>query len=68
MNRLDNNWKYCKVRFETAYWLMENEYEAYKLTEEYGFNSKEYRKYCFRTYKISEKDWVKILELFEEEQ
>jgi hypothetical protein len=58
-------WKNCKVKCETTYWLMFNDgYDIYKLIELYNINDKRVKVATKNKYNISNKEWKEILKIY----
>jgi hypothetical protein len=57
-------WKVCPAKIDTALFHIENDYDCYKLIDECGFDSKNVKNYAKNTFKLTEKEWKKVVELY----
>jgi hypothetical protein len=67
-NRNIKEWKKCKAKVDTTYWLMFNDYDIYKLIEEYSIRDKKVIDAVKKTYNITNKQWEEILEIYENDE
>jgi hypothetical protein len=56
-------WNSCKAKIDTTYWLIFNDYDIYKLIDEYSFEDDRVIDAVKAKYFITIKDWEGILEL-----
>jgi hypothetical protein len=63
---MNKTWKNCPVRVNTAYWLLSNEYEIYKMIEKKG-GLKGNKTLFKKELKITDKDWEEMLIMEQEE-
>lgn len=57
-------WKKCKAKTDTTYWLMFNDYDIYKLIELYHINDKRVKDAIKNKYNITNKEWEEILKIY----
>jgi formylmethanofuran dehydrogenase subunit A len=55
----NNTWKKCPVRANTAYWLIGNDYEIYKMVQNGGL--KRNKIFVIKQLKITDKDWEQMM-------
>lgn len=58
-------WKQCSVRAQTAYYLMKDDIDTYKLIEQKTIYK--VKTYLKKNYKITDKDYLQIVKWYEED-
>jgi len=57
-------WKVCPAKIHTALFHIENDYECDKVIYTDGFDNKYVKNYAKNTFKLTEKEWKKVVELY----
>ena len=63
-NHNRKQWNSCKAKIVTTQWLIFNDYDIYKLIENYSFEDDRVKDAVKAKYFFTEKDWEGILELY----
>ena len=66
-NRNRKEWRNCRVKIETTYWLIFNDYDIYKSIDKCGFESDIVKNKVKENHNITDKDWLEVVKMYNED-